>query len=84
VTPAVGAGVAGVMQQTQQSAVVGPPPLELPSVDSGARADRQLDVVGDQVSEQAEYCSLAVKLLEDQPHHRLDLLIGIDERLTAG
>jgi hypothetical protein len=40
--------------------------------------------VVDQVAEQAVQGGLAVELVEDQPHRRLDLLVGVDRPLARG
>src|SRR2546421_730167 len=47
-------------------------------------ADRDADSVVDQVAEQAVQGGLAVEPVEDQPHRRLDLLVGVDRPLAGG
>src|SRR5215831_2628503 len=59
-------------------------PLQSSPVGSVVRTYWDLNPVMHQVTQQAMHRALAVELVEDQPHHSLDLLVRIDGRLTAG
>ena len=74
----------GVVQQVQQGPARGPTPLQSSPVRSIGRTYRDLNPVMHQVTQQAMHRALAVELVEDQPHHRLDLLVRIDGRFAAG
>jgi hypothetical protein len=78
----VGAGVGRVVQQVLKRRPVRPPPLESAAVRAVVRPDRDADPVVDQVTEQAVQGRLPVELIEDQPHRRLDLLVGVDGPLA--
>src|SRR5262245_42331451 len=59
-------------------------PLQSSPVGSVVRTYGDLNPVMHQVTQQAVHRALAVELVEDEPHHRLDLLVRIDGRLAAG
>src|SRR5262245_40967913 len=59
-------------------------PLQLSPVGSVVRTYWDLNPVVHQVTQQALHRALAVELVEEQPHHRLHLLVRIEGRLTAG
>ena len=77
-------GVARVPQQVLQGRPVRPPPLQLPLGRAAGDTHGDADLVVNQVPEQSVQRGLAVELVEDQPDHGLDLLVGIDRPFAAG
>src|SRR5258708_12200806 len=63
---------------------MGPMPLQLSPIGPEVRPDRQADPVMHQVAEQPVQAPLAIELVEDDPHHLLRLLVGVEGQPAAG
>src|SRR4029453_10016848 len=70
------------VQAVLQRHPVGPPPHQLPFVRPGVQPHPQLHVVVDQPAQHPMQGAELGELGEDQPHHRPDLLVGVQHRLS--
>jgi hypothetical protein len=66
-----------MVQHVAQTSRIGTAPLQLPLVWPVVRANRDSNLVVQQVSEQSPCTTEFGELLEDEPHDRLRLFIGI-------
>ena len=77
---AVVAGIDRMMQQILERLPVGAAPFQLAPIGPGVGPDRQADPVMDQVAQQPVQGPLAIELVEDQAHHLLNLLVGVQRQ----
>lgn len=75
-------GVDRAVEDVLQGHPVGPPPDQLPLVRPSAQPHPQLDAVVDQPAQHPMQRAELGELGKHQPHHRLDLLVGIQRRLS--
>ena len=78
--PAIRPGVKRMMQQVPQRLTIGPAPLQLAAIRSHVRSDRHLNPLSNHVTQHRIDRAQFVKLLEDQTHHRLHLLVGVERQ----
>jgi hypothetical protein len=72
------------VQQILECLPIGTMPLQLPPIGPGVRPNRQANPVMDQVAQQAVQSPLAIELVEDQVHHLLRLLVGVESQPHSG
>jgi hypothetical protein len=77
-------GIDRAVQHVLQGHPVGPPPDQLPLVRPGVPPHPQLHVVVDQPAQHPMQGAELGELGEDQPHHGLGLLVGVQGRLPRG
>ena len=80
----VDTGVDGILEHVLQGHAVRLAPLQFALSLSFADAHAEADVVSDQVAQQGMEGAQLLELPEDQPHHRLDLLVGVEDDLPGG
>jgi len=75
----VGTGVEGMFEQVLQRHAVGSTPdqLTLPNARSFPDPDTKADVVAREIPQEAAERAKYLKLLEDEPHHLLHLLVWV-------
>ena len=78
------AGIDRMMQHILECLPIGTMPLQLPPIGPEVRPDRQADPVMHQVAKQPVQAPLAIELVEDEPHHLLSLLVGVEGQPAAG
>ncbi len=80
-TIGVDPSVGRVAQHVLHRGAAGPPPLQLPPIGSLPQPHPQLDpVIGQKAQHRIDRAEL-VEQVEDQPHHGLDLLVGVQHDL---
>ena len=73
-----------MMQHVLKRLSVGAMPLQLSAIGPEVRPNRQAGPVMHQVTQQAVQAPLAIELVEDDPHHLLSLLVGVQGQPAAG
>jgi len=71
------------MKHIQQRHPIRPVPLECASVHTKVRANRHLDIVTHQPTQQPVHTAVPPELLEDQTHDQSHLLVRIDYEVTC-
>jgi hypothetical protein len=72
-----------MVQHALQRDPVGPAPLQLTALRPLVGANGDEDLVPDQVAQQCADRPLPLELLEDEPHHALRLLVGVEGETAA-
>ena len=67
-----------MFQEILQGGAVGPTPDQLPFARSLAHPHAQPDIVPRQIAQQSAQRAQLLELGEDEPHHRLDLFVGVE------
>lgn len=78
----ISAGIDRMPQHVLQRFLVRPLPLEAALGGAGVHANRQLHMIGDQVSQDRSHRSLPLKLFKHYSNHRLNLFVGIEAHFS--